>query len=512
MKKMVAVLSALSVMLLATLAQAGMNTQTWTGSYASCVQCHKTKFTEMAGATHYKWEGAYTQITNKATSTSGGKVNSAMNTFCINVLGNWNGCGSCHVGGGLKPGTVADPNTNIDCLICHQKDYKRVRNTTTGKFEPDTANMTITMDQAVQTVHKPIKSNCLQCHAKGGGGDALKRGDLALINGTTTDRNYDVHMASTGANLVCQGCHTVTNHKVAGRGSDLRPKDSTVAIGCSSSKCHSSKTNLSTSHTTYDVSHHVGRVACQTCHIPVYGKKAADAVYNPTTGFGDQATEYDRTWQVPEWSVANNRWEPTIHKANNLKPVYLFFDGKSWVSDFNDVAVLDAATGKYKISRPNGSINGAGSKLYPFKYKTSLQPRHIASGKLIALNTSVYFKTADVAGAIQSGLTNMGLNAADAYDYVQTDEYLMLNHTVSPKASALTCNACHGATATQMNLKALGYVLKAAESTVCTQCHSAKSNPGFASVHSKHVQSLKKDCSFCHSFSRASERSLSTRK
>ena len=39
---------------------------------------------------------------------------------------------------------------NIDCLICHQAQYKRVKSG--GVFVPDTANMTITMDQAVQTV------------------------------------------------------------------------------------------------------------------------------------------------------------------------------------------------------------------------------------------------------------------------------------------------------------------------------------------------------------------------
>ena len=482
---------------------------TYTGG-TMCLQCHSKQATDMASSVHYKWETPYAKISNKP-GVTGGKLNTAVNAYCINTLGNFNGCGGCHIGAGAMPGTVADATQNIDCLVCHQKDYKRVRNSTTGLFEPDTVKMTISMDQAVQTLHKPVKSNCLQCHAKGGGGDALKRGDLALINGTTTDRNYDVHMASTGANLTCQQCHTYTNHHVAGRGSDLRPTDSTVAIGCSTSTCHSTKTSLTTSHTSADISHHVGRVACQTCHIPTYGKQAADAVLNTTTGFGDQKTETDRTWVTPEWSVANNRWEPTVVKSNNLKPVYAFFDGTSWAYDLHDVAVIDPTTGNYKISRPNGGINTANTKLYPFKYKTSTQPMHTASGKLIALNTSVYFKTADVAGAIQSGLTNMGLPAGDAYTMVKADEYQMLNHTVSPKANALQCAACHGTTsvpATQMNLKSMGYTLKAAQSVVCTQCHSNKSMPSFTSLHSKHITSEKIDCSMCHTFSRAAERGL----
>lgn len=482
---------------------------TYTGA-TMCLTCHADKATSTAAGVHYKWSGPYTQITNKTAGTVGGKVDKAMNAYCINVLGNWNGCGSCHIGAGAKPGTVASDTQNIDCLICHQTGYKRVRNATTGLFEPDLAKMTITMDQAVQTVAKPVKANCLQCHAKGGGGDALKRGDLAVINGTTSDRNYDVHMATTGANLKCQQCHSYVNHsEMAGRGSDLRPKGTTVAVNCSTSTCHSNKVTLSAGHATSYINTHMKRVACQACHIPTYGKKAADAVLDPVTGFGDQATETYRTWQTPEWSVANNRWEPTVTKANNLKPVYAFFNGTSWVSDLNDAPVLDAATGAYKISRPNGGINTANTKLTPFKYKTSLAPRHIASGKLIALNTSVYFKTGDPVQAIQSGLVNMGYSAADAYDYVKTDEYQMLNHTVSPKASALACTKCHGtSTSRVVNLPAMGYVLKAAKKTVCSQCHSDKSYSGWQWPHDKHVKGEKIDCSMCHTFTRASERGL----
>lgn len=489
-----------------------------TGNHASltytgptmCLQCHAAQAAGMAGSVHYKWEGPNSQISNKQ-GVTGGKLNTAVNAYCINILGNWNGCGSCHIGAGAKPGTVADATQNIDCLVCHQKGYKRVRNSVTGLFDPDPAKMTISMDVAVQTVHKPIKSNCLQCHAKGGGGDALKRGDMALINGTTTDRNYDVHMATTGANLSCQQCHTYTNHKVAGRGSDLRPTDNAVAVNCATSTCHATKATLTAGHATTDINKHMKRVACQTCHIPAYGKKAADAVVDPLTGFGDQATETTRTWVTPEWSVLNNRWEPTIVKANNLKPVYAFFDGTSWVYDLYDVAVFDATTGAYKVSRPNGGINSANSKLTPFKYKTSTQPMHTASGKLIAINTALYFKNNDVAAAILSGMTNMGLNPADSYTMVKTDEYQMLNHTVEPKAKALACASCHGTTsvpATQMNLKTMGYALKAAQSTVCTQCHGNESLPSFTSLHNKHVTSEKIDCSMCHTFTRAAERGL----
>ncbi len=168
-----------------------------------------------------------------------GKLNTAVNSYCVNILGNWNVCGNCHAGLGAKPEATATAAqlANIDCLVCHQKDYKRKK--VNGVFVPDTANMTITMDQAVQTVHKPVRANCLQCHAKAGGGDNNKRGDIALAHANTTDRNFDVHMATTGANLTCQSCHTTQNHKIAGRGSDLRETDLDVAVTCTN--CHTNK-------------------------------------------------------------------------------------------------------------------------------------------------------------------------------------------------------------------------------------------------------------------------------
>jgi mono/diheme cytochrome c family protein len=163
--------------------------------------------------------------------------------------------------------------------------------------------MTITMDQAVQTVHMPVRANCIQCHAKGGGGDNNKRGDMAMAHATTTDRNFDVHMASTPTgNLVCQACHTTQLHKIAGRGADLRETDLNVQMGCSTSACHATKT-ASNGHATSGVYKHVARVACQTCHIKNYARDAADTAAN-------ESTEMTRNWNLPEWSAALNRWEP----------------------------------------------------------------------------------------------------------------------------------------------------------------------------------------------------------
>ncbi len=477
----------------------------WTGP-TMCQTCHYSQVNDMFGAVHYQWQGSGAKMING--DPVQGKITDAMNAFCINILGNFGACGSCHIGLGALPSATQSQAQldNIDCMLCHQKDYKRKKNVTTGLYEPDTANMTITMDQAVQTLHKPVKSNCLQCHAKAGGGDAVKRGDIALASGTTADTTYDRHMATAGGNFACQKCHTFTNHHVAGRGSDIRPLDSTTAVTCSSATCHPTKP---TSHTTSAVVKHVARVACQTCHIPTYAKNASDTT-------ATEATETSRDWRVSEWNATLNRWEPTPTKANNLKPAYAFFNGTSWGYNLNDAVKI--VGGLYRISEPVGSIADAttASKLTPFKYKTAWQP--VTTGQttnvLIGLSTKDYFLTGVYDTAVKAGLTNMGLPSTTPYTTVQTDEFLMLNHQVpSATGNVLACTSCHiSTTATQMNLQNLGYGLKKPTSDLCNDCHGSESYSSsyssFLSIHSRHVDSQHKKCSNCHNFDRPERTNL----
>jgi hypothetical protein len=483
---------------------------TWTG-YGTCTTCHSAQAQAMYQSVHYQWKGSAAEMTTGPTVQ--GKMDaidgsSALNAYCINIQGNWGPCGSCHVGTGAKPVATASPSAAqlaaIDCLMCHNNSatapYSRVRNATTGLFEPAAG---LDMTQVARSANvMPSRKNCLGCHAKAGGGDAVKRGDIALASGTTADDLYDVHMATDRGNLSCQSCHTMNNHRVAGRGSDLRPEDTTAEVSCSTSSCHSGKSTTS-GHSTSAVNKHIGRVACQTCHIPKYAKNANDTA-------ATEATETHRTWEHAEWNAALNRYEPMPTKANDLRPKYAFWNGTSWGNNAFDTAVIDPATGNYKISRPNGGINTANTKLYPFKYKTATQA--VANGKLITLSTATFFGTGNYDQAVKDGLTYMGLPSTTPYTTVTTDELQVLNHQVPPSTgNVLTCTQCHPQTTTTvMKLKDMGYALKGTTSVVCTQCHGNEDMPSFTSIHDKHVTSLKYDCSFCHTFSRAAERGLKT--
>ena len=99
------------------------------------------------------------------------------------------------------------------------------------------------------------------------------------------------------------------------------------------------------------------------------------------------------------------------------------------------------------------------------------------------------------------------IDGNEAYSWIITDTFQLLNHQISPASEALSCSDCHGETA-RMNLKAeLGYQLKASESKVCTQCHGKEERKGFKDLHEEHVEEEEYDCSHCHTFSRP-ERNL----
>jgi hypothetical protein len=470
---------------------------TWDGSPGICLSCHANEAAHMYASTHYQWQGDALYMTHGPQMQ--GKIGDAVNSYCINILGNWEACGSCHVGLGFQPIAADNPTqsqlANIDCLICHQKEYKRTK--VNGNFVPDTVNMTISLNEAVQTVHRPVRENCLQCHAKAGGGDAVKRGDLALASAYTTDVQYDIHMSVSAGDLNCQGCHIVRNHRIAGKGSDLRPTDLDMHIACSA--CHTNKAK-SFGHSSANIGRHVARIACQTCHIPYYAKDANDSI-------ATEATETHRTW-LSTSSLAVP-FHPDSSKANNIVPKYRFWNRYSENYLLGDIAQLDSTTGGYPTSRPEGFVDDVwpDSKLYPFKYKTAEQPILNATGQLIALDTKVFFETADPDLATSTGLTNMGYVGNEAYSWINTDTFQLLNHQISPASEALRCSDCHANTA-RMDLKAeLGYHLKAPASQVCTQCHGREDDESFYEIHDEHVRGERYDCSHCHTFSRP-ERNL----
>ncbi|MDX2416175.1 MAG: hypothetical protein QNK19_01810 [Xanthomonadales bacterium] len=462
----------------------------------TCLECHYEHALDVFESTHYQWKGMAPDMINQA-SWLQGKHAGAVNTYCGNITGNWEGCSNCHVGRGAEPEASSSQAQleNIDCMVCHQDAYKRKK--VDGVFQPDTTNMSISMDMAVQTVHKPTRATCLQCHAKAGGGDAVKRGDLALATAHTADKQYDVHMATSGADLNCQSCHVPENHRFPGKGSDIRPTDLVgVDLDCTNGGCHNP-----TPHDSSEINQHTEKVACQTCHIPIYAKNASDSI-------ATEATELHRSWQLGS-DHAHAPLHPVLLKANDQVPVYRYWNRASDNYLLFDAVYEDLETGTYHTSVPDGATNDPSSKLYPFKYKTSDYPLRTESNQLIALDTSEFFATADAEAAAMAGLENMGFNRGDEYQWVITDTYQLLNHQVSPSDDALRCSACHINTS-RMDLQGdFGFAPTNNRATCASGCHSAEkayewefgSYEEFEAHHKKHREKSA-DCQDCHSFDR----------
>jgi hypothetical protein len=467
--------------------------QKWNGT-STCLTCHLEEAKQVFSSSHYQWLGKTPYMTNGPDVQ--GKLDLGVNSYCINIKGNWNGCGSCHVGLGAKPETIETlaQLENIDCLICHQKEYKRKK--IDGAFVPDEDNMSISILKAAQTVHLPTRATCVNCHAMGGGGDNFKRGDMALAHASTQDTTFDVHMAITGGDLTCQACHTTELHRMAGRGSDLRPTDLDVEMDCNS--CHDNG-HPATRHNDTTIDRHMARVACQSCHIPTYAKNANDTV-------ADETTEMHRDWLQPHLT-ASGAIHPTPTMAGNQMPEYAWWNGTSSSYLLFDQAIVNPQTGKIPTSRPEGSSSDLNAKLYPFKYKTARQPLATAENQLIALDTSVYFTTGDPVAATRSGLGNMGYSEDSAYQWIETDTMQLITHEVPPAAQALSCNDCHENTARMDLVNSLGYGLKGTKAVVCTQCHGLEDGMSYTKMHREHVDNEGYDCSLCHRFSRP-ERNL----
>lgn len=466
----------------------------------NCQSCHNTQFNEMAGALHYTWVGSAPDMTNQP-GIEQGKLTNAVNSYCINILGDWPVCGSCHVGRGLRPDDPQATNDNIDCLMCHNAAYSaaRVRLGDGSMGVPVTTQAEIDLANSyVQAPAAPTRSSCLKCHANAGGGDGVKRGDLSMADIANADENFDVHMNTAGdpvnGDLQCQECHTFVNHKVTGKGSDLRVTDHAAEVLCTT--CHtgmdSGTGHMDAGANRTDADRHITRVACQACHIDKYAKVA---------------TEVYRDWEFhhdgsPADGVSGPG-HPHTEALATLDPELKFWDRTSDNYLLGDTAVLDPATNTYSTSRPNGDIDNG--KLYPFKYKTAYQPM-TTDGQLIALDTFEYLKVSgDLTTAIEKGLANMGLPTNTPYTMVTTDTYALLNHGI-PRASEIDCAQCHSdfSTDTDNKLDLLGYKLKGPKFDVCNQCHDGGKN--LARTQDKMHGHIEKGsgigCGFCHSFER----------
>ncbi len=525
MKKVIGI--ALATAFLAVLVTAGTSFAAITAhlsitSYngpSTCTACHTNAAKDMLGTLHMKWAGPTPNVTNGGGAVLG-KAIKGINTFCTYAMSSKGACFNCHLrSDGNAP--HAPSENDVDCLMCHNDTYKRtfvidpnsgltVKNvlglTQTYYFgfqeadgdyvtQPDYAAMPAgtTLVSLAQNVQRPTRASCLRCHAKAGGSDWAKRGDMGLNTAAPTV-DQDVHMSPGKANLSCTACHKATNHKIGGRGIDLRQ---TEAPNPTCTQCHPSSPHPSSVANYTKLNRHAnqGRVACQVCHIRTFGKGGA--------------TEMSRDWRYPVWNAAfcngQGGFVGEEIKASNVKPDYVWFNGTSYVYNLGET-ITPNAQGVYTMAKANGAFFGANSKIVPIKRHTSIMPLH-QSGQIIAPEIMWMFMTGYFDDAVQKGMQDQGLTGG--YSLVPVEAEMLITHGVDPKTKAPTCTECHNQSGTTVDgslmvpFNKLGYHVWPAKVKACTLCHSAYS-ASWESMHDRHAKDGESEggaamaCTNCH--------------
>ncbi len=466
----------------------------------TCNACHLAEANDVHSSLHYQWHGE----TPYAVGLDGGGKMGAMNDFCgypdINFIGQLvnldgqtvdGGCSICHVGLGVKPAPEASQAQleNIDCLTCHSVEYRRKVTMVNGQFRfvPAPERMSVDYMTAITDVTLPGRATCVACHAYAGGGCNNKRGDIESAHIEPPSADFDVHMASTaigGAGLVCTDCHIVQDHRIAGRGSDMRATDLDVSVRCTN--CHEP-----TLHEAYNIDIHIERVDCTVCHIPVFAKI--------------RSTDMFRDFRFAEVEPTRRLYEPLIIREANVIPEYLFWNGFSTFYEYATPAI-PGESGRVLMSGPVGDISDPTAKLFAFKHHQAMQPYDLDTNYIIPVRAGILFQTGNIDQAIRAGATAVGWPLNSGYDFVPTERYMGIFHEVSPADQALACSDCHFG-GVRMDFDALGYTPKTERDgePLCASCHEDKSDewsPGelFQKVHDKHVKDKRIECSECHTF------------
>ncbi len=457
MKAVMAVLSAALLLVSAQVFAAGVDHseflkgpfKTGPDVTKACLECHEKQATDLMKTSHWTWEGPSKGHVRgyEHSKVQFGKTN-MINGFCVNVEGGVNQmnrghCVECH------PSYFWNNNkfdlkdkTKIDCLICHAQKGMYSRD---NDEIDDFADLTV----AAQSVARPTLQNCGACHYAGGGDDGVKHGSLdSAMN--TADKALDVHMASKakgGQGLVCQSCHVTKDHSISGASTQMATYDGRVYC----ENCHSGKNAPhQKSRNAKILNAHLKTVACQTCHIPTYGRG------KPTLMKWDYSTLGKNLTLPPTAGKASfNNGRGSFTFARNVVPVYRWYDGT--INRYMKGDKIKNLKENTVLETPYGSIHEKGAKIYPFKEYTAVQPADTEFKYLLTFsNYKGVWDHHNWPKALTDGAKGSGLPFSGKYEFVTTKSFIVQTHEVAPKENALTCGDCHMG-GTRLDWKALGY-------------------------------------------------------
>lgn len=426
----------------------------------ACLTCHTEASKQVHKSIHWTWA--------KEIPSTGQMVGkkTVVNSFCGGIATNEPRCTSCHAGYGWKDANFNFASEqNVDCLVCHESTGTYVK-APAGAGNPPPKPIKFggkdllppDWPRVAQSVGKPTRENCGVCHFYGGGGDAVKHGDMdsTLTNPT---RATDVHMDVKGLNFQCTTCHKsedpANGHVLSGSRYDPKAKDTlpashrgmerTVAT-CES--CHSQTPHKGLSYSVAVLNSHTDKVACQTCHIPemARGGKATKMWWDWSTA-GQMKDGKPFVTKDAKGNETYNTIKGTFRWEENVVPDYEWFDGTirySLVGDNVEINPKDPAS----INAVRGSYGDPKSRIWPFKkmggkQAFDTQRNTFVYTNLFGQNDTAYWTNFNWDKAIEAGMKAMGQPYSGSYAFVETSMFWPLNHMVAPKDKALKCGQCH---------------------------------------------------------------------
>ncbi|MBF0248456.1 MAG: tetrathionate reductase family octaheme c-type cytochrome [Alphaproteobacteria bacterium] len=401
----------------------------------ACLVCHTEASKQVHKTRHWTWN-----VVNDKTGQLLGKRN-VINNFCISTQSNIASCSTCHVGYGWVDGTFDfTSEEHVDCLVCHDTtgtyDKKRVREDKSVNFK-----------LLAKNVGKTSRATCGACHFKGGGGAAVKHGDLDPSM-TAPDMFLDVHMDEDGLNFSCATCHTTDAHMVSGsryqpraEGVDrivvpgMKDQSLTACQACHGPRpMHNEKLN-----------DHTDRLACPTCHVPAFARGDF-----PTKMWWDWSTagkldaegkpihELDHEEnEVYNSKKGHFRW------GSDVKPEYVWFNG---TVNYTLVGDKIDPTQVVEINRFEGSADDPKSRIWPVKVMRGKQPYDAKLLTMVPVHTTGkdgFWEQFDWNDAVAKGMAAVGLTYSGELGFAETRMMWPIAHMVAPVEKTVGCDECH---------------------------------------------------------------------
>jgi len=191
-------------------------------------------------------------------------------------------------------------------------------------------------------------------------------------------------------------------------------------------------------------------LACQVCHIPTFARNTSTKVewYWEDAGQDVDPIPVDPATGRPTY----DKKKGTFVWANDVRPSLRFFNGKysKFLVGANDQYTSLPAV----LAEPMGDYTDPDAMIYPFKKMIGNQPADAGNQTILvphlfgsAGGPNAYWGNYDWNLALVDGALANGQTYTGAFEFVDTEMYLSVNHEVAPKEQAYgmdsACGDCH---------------------------------------------------------------------